>query len=84
MAGKNISVTLGPGETIECPNCGGTGNDPETMFCVMCGGFGTLSYDDVEIADEAMYNDSLDIETTDYVVHWNSPRPTRPTRGDEE
>ena len=80
----NISITLGPGETIECPNCGGTGNDPETMFCVMCGGFGTLSYDDVEMAFPEMDGDPLDIETTDYEVHWDSPRLTRPMRGDIE
>lgn len=40
-----LEVTLDPGEECVCPNCGGTGDDPETMICVMCGGDGKLEAD---------------------------------------
>ena len=65
MPSKRSSVILHPGETIVCPNCGGTGNDPETMICCMCGGFGTLSYDDVEMASPEMDGEPLENESND-------------------
>ena len=69
-----ISADVPDGETIICPNCNGTGDDPDTMICVMCGGFGTLGDDD-EIED---------IDATEYIVHWDSPRLTRPTKEEQE
>jgi hypothetical protein len=43
---KRIEVEVGPGESVVCPNCGGTGKDPETMVCVLCGGEGLLEGED--------------------------------------
>jgi DnaJ-class molecular chaperone len=37
-----------PGMSVICPNCDGTGDDPETMICVMCGGDGVCTNDDDE------------------------------------
>lgn len=37
-----IEVTVPEGEWVYCPNCGGSGDDPDTMICVMCGGDGKL------------------------------------------
>lgn len=46
MRAKRIEVWVEEGEEITCPNCGGTGDDPDTMICVMCGGDGVLGGDD--------------------------------------
>lgn len=38
----------------------------------------------VESLEYRLIGETVDTETTDYEVHWDSPRLTRPTRGDEE
>lgn len=40
--GRTLEVTMPEGMSVVCPNCGGSGNDPDTMICVMCGGDGKL------------------------------------------
>ena len=52
---SHIEVELDPGESIYCPNCGGSGDDPDTMICCLCGGEGKLSNDDDEPVVIAMY-----------------------------
>lgn len=46
MVRKHIEIDVPHGERAVCPNCGGTGDDPDTMICVMCGGDGWLGDDD--------------------------------------
>lgn len=39
---SSMTLEIEEGEWAYCPNCGGSGDDEETMICVMCGGDGKL------------------------------------------
>lgn len=41
-SGRTIEITVPEDVSVVCPNCRGSGHDPNTMVCVMCGGDGRL------------------------------------------
>ncbi len=53
------------GESISCPHCHGSGDDPNTMICVMCGGEGVLTNDDDEPVRFVMHEDSDGLDLLD-------------------
>lgn len=56
---------IDPGEALVCPNCNGTGEDPDTMICVMCGGDGRLTNDTDEPVQFFMVHDENGIDILD-------------------